>query len=271
MQTVGVVTPCFNAEKFIAENILSVSKSITLDKFKIEQIVVDDGSKDDSVKVLKNTKDLKVICNEINKGQSAARNEGIKALVGADYLYFLDADDLLFQNSLRYLWETATSQKKDWVYGDFVKSDAKGRYLAGSDYYGWNFPDANTLLYSIFSGEHYFQQNSLFKASVIREVGGFDENLKMAEDLDLAIRLVLKGLSPVYLPGPLYMHRCHSGNISAKVTKNPDLHLESLRILYRKYENELKKIFTQDQIKSLTFLRISSGVTLDLIKKSLAS
>jgi glycosyltransferase involved in cell wall biosynthesis len=243
MDIVEVVTPCYNAEKYIGECIESVRNSVTLGKFKIEQVVVEDGSDDNSANVLKNIKqdNLKIILNKANSGQSAARNTGIKALAKADYLFFLDADDMLFQNSLRYLWDAAKTNKSDWVYGDFLKSDEKGRYLPGDDYYGWNFKDEKEILAAIFEGKHYFQQNSFFKADIIRAAEGFDENMKMAEDLDLAVRLIIKGNLPTFLPGPLYIHRFHKGNLSTGFTKNPGQHLKSLEQLHWKYEKDLAK------------------------------
>lgn len=249
MDKVGVITPCYNAEKYIGECVDSVSRSVTLGKFEIKHYVIDDGSTDNSGRIVRgiNNNNLTVISNKNNLGQSAARNMGLKACVSEKYVFFLDADDILFQNSLRYLWEAAVRMKSDWIYGDFIKIDSRGKYIGGMDYYGWGFANRNELLLAIFTGGHYFQQNSFYLTEKVLRAGGFNEDMKMAEDLDLAVKLVLGGLLPVHLPGPLYIHRIHRGNISAQHTTDPKLHLVNLREIYQRYKTDLKDIFSAEQ------------------------
>ncbi|XQF93620.1 glycosyltransferase family 2 protein [Pseudoalteromonas espejiana] len=97
---ISVVIPCYNGEKFIRSAINSIN-SQTLQPLEI--VVVNDGSKDDSLKVLNeceklSTVPLKIIDQE-NGGVSSARNVGISAAVG-DWVAFLDVDDLWYPNKL---------------------------------------------------------------------------------------------------------------------------------------------------------------------------
>lgn len=89
---VSIVIPCYNASAFIQDTLRSVfSQSYT----NYELIVVDDGSTDDSPRLLSDMAHpaLRYVFQE-NQGVSAARNTGLEHATG-DYLLFLDADDLL--------------------------------------------------------------------------------------------------------------------------------------------------------------------------------
>ncbi len=104
--SISVITPCYNAEKFLNECIQSVEKSQMLGIFEIQHVLIDDGSNDKTFEIfstLKHKNIIKIIL-PINVGQSIARNEGLKKATGK-YIFFLDADDILFENSLRYLYE----------------------------------------------------------------------------------------------------------------------------------------------------------------------
>lgn len=216
MKKIAIITAAFNAEKYLGDCALSVSKSITNDEFEIEHIIVNDASTDGTSQVLAaipypNVKKLNLAHN---KGPAGARNEAIKN-TDAEYLFCLDSDDVIFQNSLKSLFEILEKAYTDWVYGDFVKGAENLAYLVGQDYYGRDFPDTNSLLSAIFAGEHYFQQNSMYKRELFNEVGGFDERMMTAEDLDLFVRFILRGHLPKYQPGSLYIHRVREGNWTA--------------------------------------------------------
>jgi glycosyltransferase involved in cell wall biosynthesis len=251
MDTVAVITPVFNGEKYIEACVDSVSK-LRKKGFELQHVVVDDGSTDNTLKKLREIKrnGLLVESQLRNMGASKARNVGLEA-IRADWVFFLDADDVLFANSINGLLEAACQNNSDWVYGDFVRADAEGRYLVGEDYYGWRFESAADCLTSMYLGEHFFQQNSLYKREVLMEVGGFDDKLKMAEDFDLATRLLLKGVLPWYMSGALYMHRNHDLSLSIQHRLNPKLHLSDVKKLYEKYRGELLTRLGPDRIEKI--------------------
>lgn len=89
---ISIIIPVYNAEKFLDETINTVLNQ-TYKKF--ELILVNDGSKDKSVDVIKkyNDKRIKLIDNKNNKGAALSRNDGIRKAKGR-YICFLDADDL---------------------------------------------------------------------------------------------------------------------------------------------------------------------------------
>lgn len=87
MPKYSIIIPVYNVEKYIKKCLDSVFSQTDKD---FEVIVVNDGTKDNSMDIVKKY-DAKII-NQKNQGLSAARNRGVKEAVG-DYLIFLDSDD----------------------------------------------------------------------------------------------------------------------------------------------------------------------------------
>lgn len=114
---VSVIIPVYNTELFVEEAIKSVLNQTLTD---IEVIVVNDGSTDNSLKVIErlaNTDSrIKKITQE-NQGQSVARNLGLNIAKG-EYIYFMDSDDMISQNTLEICYTKCTSEDLDFVFFD---------------------------------------------------------------------------------------------------------------------------------------------------------
>ena len=123
----SVIVPVYNVEEYIRPCIESIF-SQGLDEDDFEVIIVNDGTPDKSMEVIAAIiaayQNIHVI-NQNNQGVSVARNNGIQMATG-EYIYFLDSDDLLIDNSLPYLLDIAISSKVDLVVADFIRmSDNK--------------------------------------------------------------------------------------------------------------------------------------------------
>lgn len=98
----SIIIPCYNVEKFVQK----CTSSILVQKgFDFEMIMINDGSKDNTLHVLENlaVKDNRIkIINQENKGLSGARNTGIENAKG-DYIMFVDADDGLEPNAFELI------------------------------------------------------------------------------------------------------------------------------------------------------------------------
>lgn len=97
MPKFSIIIPVYNVEKYIEKCLDSIFNQ-TLKDFEV--IVVNDGTKDKSIELIKNY-DIKII-NQKNQGLSAARNRGVKEATG-EYLLFLDSDDYLEKDTLKEL------------------------------------------------------------------------------------------------------------------------------------------------------------------------
>lgn len=121
----SIIVPAYNASDYIKECISSVLMQKT--SYNYELIVINDGSKDDTlekINLFKENKHLKII-NQENKGFSGARNRGIDESHGK-YIMFLDSDDLLCKNSIEKLIKTAKEKKADIVQGSYYTFNKSG-------------------------------------------------------------------------------------------------------------------------------------------------
>lgn len=122
---VSVLIPAFNAAEFIVETIESVLNQTYRP---IEVIVVDDGSQDNTVELVKATfsDDVRLLCQK-NSGPSVARNRGIRESSGK-YIAFLDADDIWLPEKIAS--QVAVMEEKPdigMLCGDMVDFNEKGR------------------------------------------------------------------------------------------------------------------------------------------------
>jgi glycosyltransferase involved in cell wall biosynthesis len=101
---VSIISPCYNGEKYVGRMLESILKQTYKN---IELICVDDGSKDNTAKIInsyslkfdKEAMKLKYVYQE-NKGQASAVNNGLKQVNG-DYLCWIDCDDFLTEDSVK--------------------------------------------------------------------------------------------------------------------------------------------------------------------------
>lgn len=120
MTKVSVIIPCYNAENYI----LNCLEKILKDKLKAKEIIViNDGSKDNTLQVLKEFqkkhKEIKII-NQENSGQAVARNKGL-AIATGDYVTFVDIDDWIEENMLYEMYTYANKNNFDYVYCDYYE------------------------------------------------------------------------------------------------------------------------------------------------------
>lgn len=122
MTKLSIIVPVYNVEKYIRPCFESIFKQ-GLDDMDFEVIIVNDGTKDKSMEmiadIISQHQNISVI-NQENQGLSVARNMGISAAKG-EYIFMLDSDDLIIDNSIPFLLEHALSSKADLVVADFIK------------------------------------------------------------------------------------------------------------------------------------------------------
>jgi glycosyltransferase involved in cell wall biosynthesis len=178
---VSIIIPCYNSARWIAEAIQSALGQSWPNK---EVIVIDDGSKDESLKVIQSFGDRIRWETGPNRGGCAARNRGI-ALARGEWVQFLDADDVLLPDCIEQKFRTPVKDNQ-------VRCcDVRSLDAAGSQRLSlfWNNPEYNL--------EHMLRFGTpqtaapLHSLSNLRMVGGFREGLKCAQERDLHLRLAV--------------------------------------------------------------------------------
>jgi len=211
---VSVIIPAYNRENYIARTIDSVLNQ-TYDN--IELIVVNDGSTDRTKEILKSYKNKIILLehtNGVNKGQSASINLGLKECTG-EYISILDSDDYWHMDKLQSQVEYIINHHDDvgLVYSNGEAVDRNEQYIY--DIYGINHKEDNNPSNVLLDCYYYVPTNSLFKKALLKQTGYFDENLRSAQDHDMAIKLS-ECTNIAYLDKKLFFYRRHSQSISHK-------------------------------------------------------
>jgi glycosyltransferase involved in cell wall biosynthesis len=206
MTTVSVIIPAFNASAFIIEAIESVVCQ-TLDG--VEIIVVDDGSSDETVSLVRTFGKAIKLITQSNRGASEARNRGVREASG-EFVAFLDADDLWEPNKLSR--QMAAVGRGDGIcYTDRVNFGQLGA-LSELQSDGVLQPSGNVyrdlLLCNFITTSSVLMRRQLFL-----DLGGFNKCLRVAHDWDLWLR-VAENYTVVFCAEPLVRYRVHSSGIS---------------------------------------------------------
>ncbi len=171
MPRVSVIIPVYNAAATVAEAVDSVLGQSFADH---EVVVVNDGSKDDSAKILEAYAGRVRIITQANRGMSAARNAGIRASSGA-YVAFLDADDIWMPTMLEKTVAALDAHPEAvLVYADLAVIDSTGRpletTLAGAT--ALSSPTLEQLLTRMWP---IMTSAVVIRRSVLERIGGFSE------------------------------------------------------------------------------------------------
>lgn len=185
---VSIIIPLFNREKTIQRAVDSVLNQTYTN---IEVIVVDDGSTDDSVKMLHKYVDdnrVKVFCQPQNKGANAARNRGIREARG-EYIAFHDSDDAWLPDKLE---KQIRCMERDEFYVSFC---AFKRHYEGAVQIVPNISEqlsCESIRERLRRGNIVGTPTLVLHKSVVSAVGVFDEEMPRLQDYEYMIRIVKK-------------------------------------------------------------------------------
>lgn len=244
---ISLIIPVYNAEKFLTKTLMSLEQQ-TVKNFEV--VIVDDGSTDNSVKIIdlfKSKINIKLISQK-NSGVSAARNNGIIHSNG-EYIMFLDSDDYLVENSIEIISKEIEKKKYDIYLFDYYLEIKQKKIRVN---YMYAYENKIDLTKGILKGEKLgvvwnkvFSRNKLFSNNIL-----FNEKLKYCEDELFLLNYLAKCNNVSYIPECLYSYVQHENSI----TNRYDANFYNNQFL--PYYLEVFKIADLEQYKSLFFLKI---------------
>lgn len=233
---VSVIIPAYNRAGFLPAAIQSVLAQTYRN---VEIIVVDDGSTDDTGKIIIPFHDrIKYILTG-NKGPAHARNAGMKA-AGGKYIAFLDSDDTYLPDKLDAQVSLMESEPTvGMVFTEFSAATEAGvwqerhlrTYHGVYDREGWSYDDIYQVKKDLSCGgrivECYIGDifryvlmdpmvssfTVLFPKKVLETVGYQNEAYRLAEDYEFTVR-ICKRFKAAFLNIPTYVYRYHAGQVS---------------------------------------------------------
>ncbi|WP_302988617.1 glycosyltransferase [Paraprevotella clara] len=227
MLFLSIIIPIYNVEPYIGRCIESILSQITESVDSVEVIMVNDGTQDGSMDIVKlqiSGSPFVTVINQENKGLSCARNAGLDLAKGK-YVWFVDSDDWLLPEAVsRVIDVVRRCDGVDMIATRLLHHDeATGRESAE------NFPSMSAR-----TGREYMFAGNLKGASqryILRRQFLLDNNLRFLpgvyhEDGDFGIRMTYLAQSCYVLPDPVYVYRLRkTGSImsSRKQKMNTDL------------------------------------------------
>ncbi len=222
---VSVIVPVYNCEKYINTCLESLINQTLKD---IEIICINDGSTDNSLKILKEyaEKDCRIkILTKGNEGLSAARNDGLKISTG-EYIGYVDSDDWIDTDFYEKLYTAATKHNSETACANIMRfGNDKERYRLKYDKEEL-FTDNEKKLKTAGIPLNNYVWNKIYKReSLVKLNIPFIEG-KAYEDISWSIRVIygLKGL--VTVPDTNYYYRRTSSSIRLSKTQKYNLDCE---------------------------------------------
>lgn len=175
---ISVITPSYNQGRYLEQTITSVLEQ---DYPRIEHIVIDGGSQDETVSILKRYPHLKWI-SEPDQGQADALNKGLRMVTG-DLVGWVNSDDFYAKSVFQRISEIFEDESVQWAVGDVVNYYDSSRtevYVAS---------ETVTFESLIQNPDSVRQPGVFFRRELLRSAGGWDPTLHMVMDLDLWFRL----------------------------------------------------------------------------------
>jgi glycosyltransferase involved in cell wall biosynthesis len=211
---ISVITPSFNQGDFIERTILSViSQKIGS---QIEMLVIDGGSNDQTLEILRKFDSRIRWVSERDKGQSDAINKGIRMATG-DIIGWLNSDDTYCPETLEKVVDYFSLHPECmWLYGKCRIIDEEDREIRKKITWYKNLFTGRFSFEKLLIENPISQPAVFFRRKVFDEVGLLDPSVHFAMDYDLWLRLSKK-YSPGYIPEYLSNFRVQ---ISSKSVNN---------------------------------------------------
>jgi glycosyltransferase involved in cell wall biosynthesis len=226
---ISIITPSFNQGNFIEETISSV---ISQGYPNLEYIIIDGGSTDNTLEVLKKIdSQVSFWISEKDSGQSEAINKGFCRASG-EIIAWLNSDDYYLPGAL---FEVAKiMQNADWVVGGAVHIDNNRNIILNSSAKGHELQKFNNC----FKNQNDFnfriaQPSHFWSSKLIKDVGPLNETLHYAMDFELMLKSLALGYHPIIIEETLSCLRYHPNSKSKSINLVREFDLEWAKVLFK--------------------------------------
>lgn len=249
---VSIIIPVYNVEKYIG---ICLDSIINQTYKNIEIILIDDGSTDNSLKIIKQyqSKDKRIkVINRENKGVLYTRVEGFKIAKGR-YITYIDSDDWAENNMIEIMYNKAIEYNADVVkcgfgYNDFESAVSKiesDTFITQEQFeptfYDKLFRDMN--IHNVWA--------QLFKKELLdKSLDNIDTTISLGDDLELDIQLYKNISNILFISNILYHYRYNANSITKSLrVENVKKNIESVTKAYFNAYKSIDYFDIKDKIK----------------------
>ncbi|OSY88148.1 glycosyltransferase [Tenacibaculum holothuriorum] len=255
---VTIAIPFYNAEKFLPDAIKSVFAQTHKEW---ELLLIDDGSSDNSLAIANSVKDsrVKVFSDGKNKKLAGRLNEVTK-MASYDFIVRMDADDLMMPNRVEKLVKIIKENKVDIVTSGVysVLNDLSVIGVRGDDYDNASFKEILTKRKGVTHAA-LIARKEWYKRNI------YDENLSVAQDLDLWLRSSKRNdLKIISISEPLYIYREENNVTTKKLLKA----YKNERRMIRKYVGHYSLLIFKSYLKSIVVSILSVFGKVKILQKN---
>ena len=230
----SIIVPIYNVEDYLEECLKSL---YNIKNIKLEIILVNDGSKDNSFKIMEKFKEIyperTVLIDKKNGGLSSARNAGIKAAAG-EYISFIDSDDFVDSDEFEKFFREGQKDKLDVMVGNmrYYTSEKTGDSLFRSDIIkNSGVVNGTDFFWNLFQKPKCFREevvDDIYKREfLLKNNIWFNENI-VHEDSEFTPLVYLKAEKVKYIDRAFYFYRQRTGIIMNKVSEKSMISLEMI-------------------------------------------
>lgn len=244
MTKVSLIVPIYNSQNYLEKCIKSLISQTLKD---IQIILINDGSTDNSEKIIKSFDDERIVyISKNNEGIGKTRNLGIDKATG-EFLAFVDSDDYLNEHFCEYMYQKAVNDDCDLVVCDFFEERNTLVGIKFKDFKDTNLRETPELINYINLGPC----NKLYKKSLFDDKSNrFEENLKY-EDAPFVVKMLVSANKIGKVNDYLTYYVIHSNSETTIRDKRMYDILEITDIIV----NDLKKVnYPNDPLVSLAVM-----------------
>ena len=239
---VSVIIPVYNTEKYLRECLDSVCREADFPQYEV--LLVDDGSTDGSVKIIReyaarypNIFLLAYAEPPVNRGVASARNLGLRHARG-QYVFFLDSDDMVQGQYIGRLYKKIVQTQCDIVYAGYSRMTGKriapvqrpvleeDCIVAGRDFLNRRMDcrDSDNYCFCALYDWNLFTEKSV----------AFEDSLRLYEDIPFAVLAACSARRVCTVPLYDYLYRCHAGSLVQSVIRWRDVEgmMDVLNVLF---------------------------------------
>lgn len=230
MIKVSVIVPVYNVEQYLERCLKSLIEQ-TLKE--IEIICVNDGSKDNSLSILKDyaKKDSRIkIINKENEGISAARNSGIDIAKG-EYISFIDSDDWVDLDFLEKLYKSAIKVNADIAAAGIIRTGQKTRKIFLEFKKEIITDDTNRKFEICDIPDKCYTCNKIYRTSKLKNYGIRFKDKALYEDIIFSPEAIHKLGRLIVVPDTYYFYYKRTGSIT-KTKSNSKEHHKAVEMAY---------------------------------------